>query len=389
MRPRSATLVVVGLAAIVATAVGPLAAPAARAQEGLKYLAFGDSITEGVGDTGGNQNGYPGRLQGLLRAAGQNEARVVNHGVGGETTAQGLSRIGSVLSSGGDFILIMEGTNDINARISTNTIFFNLQQMVDRSKAAGVTPIWATIIPLRPSAGTTADRDLAIAMRQRSLNENRDLVDNYAEYSYTPSAWPDLYNTNLSGDPVGHPNARGYDVIAQTFADVILDNDTQAPVLGAVDPLDGSENVAAGKTVEVVVFDLGAGVDATGTRMLVNGVAVDAQHSGTSRKRTYRYTPPSPWSGVVEIDMDLRDTASPPNTQTTKATRFTVKGAAFFRGDIDKNGRVDGHDLVLLAFSFGSSRGNSRYREAHDLDNDGFVGGSDLAILATNFGRGA
>jgi lysophospholipase L1-like esterase len=365
-----------------------LLGPALGAQEaGPKYLAFGDSITEGFGDTDPTETGYPSRLQALLRQSGQPEARVANHGMGGERTSEGLSRIGSVLGSGGDFILIMEGTNDINAKISTATTLFNLQQMVARARSAGITPIWSPVIPLRPSAGTTADRDLAIAMRQRSLTDDIELVDAYAAFSYYPNAWPELYNQTLPRDPVGHPNGAGYDLLAQTFADVILGRDTTPPVLGSVVPEDGAEGVGAGQPIEVVVFDHGAGIDATTTAMFVNGEPVTAQHSGGASRSTYNYDPPAPWSGVVTVEMDLHDLAG--NTQRVTAIRFTVEGASFFRGDIDRNGRVDGYDLVLLAFSFGAGAGNNRYRPEHDLDNDGFVGGSDLAILASNFGRGA
>jgi hypothetical protein len=259
--------------------------------------------------------------------------------------------------------------------------------MVARARSAGITPIWATVIPLRPSAGTTADRDLAIAMRQRSLSDDITLVDAYATFSYVPNAWPELYNLNVPRDPVGHPNGRGYDVLAKAFADVILGLDTTAPVLGGVQPLDGEEGVAPGRRIEVVVFDHGAGIDTAATSMIVNGLPVTAQRSGGTPRSTYTYNPPAPWSGTVTVEMSLRDLAG--NAQQVRATRFTVQGASFFRGDIDRNGRVDGYDLLLLAFSFGAGTGNSRYRAEPDLDNDGFVGGSDLAILASNFGRGA
>lgn len=360
---------------------------AAQEPPAEEYLAFGDSLTEGVGDTDPEETGYPTRLRTLLRQNGREGATVGNHGKGGETTAQGLSRIDSVLAKGGDYILIMEGTNDINFKISTGTILFNLEEMVKRSEAAGVEPIWASVVPLRPSAFTTQDRELAIDMRQRSNQSGRPLVDAYAAFDYTPNAWPGLYNQSLGKDPVGHPNAKGYDLLAQTFADVILGNDTLPPVLGPVEPADGQENVSPNKKVEVVVLDLGSGIDTLATGMVVDGTPVSAQRTGTPARSTYSYAPPEPWSNVVDIEMDLQDTAG--NLIRTPATKFIIEGAQFFKGDIDLDGRVDGHDLVLLAFSFGAGKSNSRYRPEHDLDNDGFVGGSDLAILAKNFGKGA
>lgn len=374
-----------GFALLTVAVLLPSVATAQDDQE--TYLAFGDSITAGVGETDANETGYPSRLESLLREAGRPGARVENHGVAGETTLEGLGRINSVLSRGGDFILIMEGTNDINQDISTGSILFNLERMVDRAESAGVTPIWATIIPLQPSALTDQDEELAIDMRQRSLSESLDLVDCFAAYDYFPDAWPDLYNQNLRNDPVGHPNGAGYDLIAQTFADVLLDNDTQPPVLGEVEPAPGSEEVSPSQQVSVVVFDHGEGIDTTATRMIVDGDQVQAQRAGSASRSTFTYTPPEAWSGGVRVEMDLVDRASPLNRTRVTATTFVIEGTNFFRGDVNRDGRVDGFDLVLLAFSFGSSEGDRRYRPEHDLDNDDFVGGSDLAILASNFGK--
>ena len=366
-----------------ATAVGL----AAQEPPPEKYIGFGDSITEGFGDTDPEETGYTTRLRTLLRQAGKEGAIVTNHGVGGETTAQGLSRINSVLATGGDFVLIMEGTNDIIKNISSGTTLFNLEEMVERAENAGIQPIWSSVVPLRPSALTTEDKELAIAMRQRSLTQGIPMVDNYAVFDYTPSAWPDLYNQNLKNDPVGHPNAAGYAVMAQAFADFILGTDTLPPVLGPVAPVHGQAGVRPMKAVEVVVYDLESGIDTATTGMVVDGVGVTADRTGTPSRSTYTYPPPEPWTNVVEVEMTLQDAAG--NQTTTPATKFIVQGAQFFKGDINLDGRVDGQDLVLLAFSFGSGSGNARYRPEHDLDNDGFVGGADLAILANNFGKGA
>ena len=46
-------------------------------------------------------------------------------------------------------------------------------------------------------------------------------------------------------DPVGHPNAAGYDLLAQIFFDVIRDVDTVPPVPGLVTPANGAKEVSA------------------------------------------------------------------------------------------------------------------------------------------------
>src|SRR5687768_503148 len=71
---------------------------AGRAQAQTGYIAFGDSITAGVGDDDlRTEKGYPPRLEALLLGAGINAA-VDNYGVGGEDTVQGLARLPGVLN---------------------------------------------------------------------------------------------------------------------------------------------------------------------------------------------------------------------------------------------------------------------------------------------------
>jgi len=116
---------------LLALAVALPLAGAATGQE-LVLLAFGDSITEGYGDTSSQGGGYPTRLERWLRQRGY-DAFVENYGVGGETTSSGLSRIDSVLADGGDFLLLMEGTNDISQRVGIESIRFNLDEMASRA----------------------------------------------------------------------------------------------------------------------------------------------------------------------------------------------------------------------------------------------------------------
>ena len=126
-----------------------LCAMAAPAAAQTVYLAFGDSITFGIGDTR-KPPGYPPRLEALLKAEGEN-IEVRNLGFPGDATIEALSRIDSVLAMGGQCIIIMLGTNDVQAiasgQLSLETAIANLETIVRRSRARGFDVILATIIP--------------------------------------------------------------------------------------------------------------------------------------------------------------------------------------------------------------------------------------------------
>jgi hypothetical protein len=99
------------------------------------------------------------------------------------------------------------------------------------------------------------------------------------------------------------------------------------------------------------------------------------------------FQPLGPLGGLVRLGLRSRDTASPPNTVDRELARFLVAGADFLEGDLDRDGRVDGHDLIDLARRFGARSSDARYRAAADFDANGVIDGGDLAALARNFGR--
>lgn len=90
-------------------------------------IGFGDSITQGTpyitehGD-GRRVGGYEPKLEALLT-----NTYVLNYGVGGEDTSEGVNRIDDVLNgSSAEYILILEGTND-GGYFSYETTVYNLR----------------------------------------------------------------------------------------------------------------------------------------------------------------------------------------------------------------------------------------------------------------------
>jgi len=354
-----------------------------------RYIGFGDSITYGIGDekNPAGLGGYTPRLQTLLNARGVS-ATVVNAGLPGEDTTGALSRINSVLNRGGDVLLLMEGTNDINEKVSEETTIANLNTIANRAESHGLQVVHATIVPRLSSAGTDGNNritaDLNGQIRELAWERTRQLADPFEVFYHETPDYTVLYG---GGDDKLHPNAAGYDVMAKVFADVLTNVDSVAPVTGLVNPTDDEQKVPNTTPIQIDLYDFGAGIDLANTKLLINGQPVSTTISGTPLKIEIRYTPPQPWVGVVAFGLQTQDLATPPHAWTRTLSTFVTAGTTFLPGDIDRNGRVDGVDLLAFAPRFGARTPDPRYRTFADLNGDGVIDGTDLAILASNFGK--
>jgi lysophospholipase L1-like esterase len=356
-----------------------------------RFLAFGDSITEGISFDDctcdcREECGYPYRLERMLLGAGV-EAAVLNAGLGGERTPEGVARINQVLR-GHDVLLLMEGTNDIFWHISPETTLFNLNLMAERAENRGMRVIHATLIPRTPQDPSDPENQinerLAWRVRQLAYDRGRKLADPFEIFGSVPNHFETIY---YPGDAIGHPNPAGFELLAQAFFDVIQDIDSVPPVLGMVTPPDGSTGVSPNAAVRVRLFDFGAGIDLAATDLTVNGAPVAASQLGDSRILELVHQPPGGLSGVLRVGFRASDLATPANRVERRVADLVVEGTVFLPGDLNRDGRVDGADLVRLARAFGARRGQPRFDAAADLDGNNLVDGADLAILAANFGQ--
>jgi lysophospholipase L1-like esterase len=357
------------------------------------YLAFGDSITFGIGDDPARaEQGYPPRLQSLLQSAGV-AATVKNFGIGGEKTPEGLARIDPVLATGkpGDVLILMEGTNDINKDISRETTIFNLDTMASHAEALGLGVIHATVIPREPNAKVDPDNLLTEQLNGRIRNlaglRGRREADPNEVFHNLPNLFGAFYS-NAPDDRVGHPNAAGYDILAKVFFNVIQGIDAVSPVPGIILPVNGATKVQPDTPIQVDVWDFGTGIDLANTFLLVNGQQVAATPQGTALHATLAYQSPTPFSGTVTVGLRSRDLAPLPNMIDRVISSFTIQGATTaLQGDINLDGRVDGADLIAFALHFGALRGDNHYNAVADFNDDGRIDGVDLAILSANFGQ--
>lgn len=98
-------------------------------------VAFGDSLTAGAGAPAGAS--YPDSLGRLMAAAGYHY-RIMNQGESGDTTTDGLGRLGEVVAEHPDWVILEFGGNDGLRGLPVSTTRANLQAMVVRLRQAHI-----------------------------------------------------------------------------------------------------------------------------------------------------------------------------------------------------------------------------------------------------------
>ena len=192
------------------------------------YMAFGDSLTEGNNYPG--DPSYRGPLQDELRQS-FGRADVLNEGVGSTKSNQGAERIdGPLLADRPAYTLVLYGTNDWNQSVckrpdqlaTTCFTIASLRDIILSARGASSLPVLATIPPCNENFNqfSPPQRNQWVAAANveiRALARQQGVV--LADLEPAFLAVPDL--STLFVDHV-HPNARGEQIIADTFTAAIL-----------------------------------------------------------------------------------------------------------------------------------------------------------------------
>ncbi|HZR46504.1 MAG TPA: arylesterase [Candidatus Manganitrophaceae bacterium] len=117
------------------------AAPASseRGEEPV-LVAFGDSLTAGLGVSA--SEAYPAVLERKIQQGGY-PYRVINAGVSGETTAGGLQRVGWILKSRPDIVILELGANDGLRGLEVRQTEKNLSMIIERLQSKNVRVVLA------------------------------------------------------------------------------------------------------------------------------------------------------------------------------------------------------------------------------------------------------
>ena len=114
--------------------------PIAPADTRHRLVAFGDSLTAGYGAPPGSS--YPDYLQKLIDAK-HLPWHVINAGVSGDTTTDGLARLPTVLEYKPEIVILELGANDGLRGIPVDSTRQNLQQMVTALENGGAKVVLA------------------------------------------------------------------------------------------------------------------------------------------------------------------------------------------------------------------------------------------------------
>lgn len=180
-----------------------------------RFLAFGDSITVGRCDEKDTFcPPYSGRLEALLRARYVGQTPTVgNVSVSGRTAVQAEDVLPGVLSSSApEVLLLMMGTNDVNAGEPDDGLGA-LEDMVLTAKRQGRTVMLATIVPARPGgpwdAAARSIPEFNNEVRAIAARHNVVLVDVFAALNADIARY-------VGSDDL-HPSEAGHQLIAETF----------------------------------------------------------------------------------------------------------------------------------------------------------------------------
>ncbi|MCF6173389.1 MAG: GDSL-type esterase/lipase family protein [Campylobacteraceae bacterium] len=165
-----------------------------------KILAFGDSLTRGYRVD--SDKNYPSVLSDLL------QVEVINAGVNGELSKNGLARLPSVLAKyKPDIIIICEGGNDIIQRKILKKTKENIAKMIELAKAKKIQVILVGVPDVEFLTLSTAGFYNELAQKYNIPIDDTSLQEI-------------LNDDKLKIDKV-HPNAKGYKILSNNLAQII------------------------------------------------------------------------------------------------------------------------------------------------------------------------
>ncbi|MFZ2168755.1 MAG: GDSL-type esterase/lipase family protein [Methylococcaceae bacterium] len=168
--------------------------------EDAVILAFGDSLTYGTGASPGHD--YPGILAGLTAR------EVINEGVPGEISADGLKRLPALLDQyQPELLILIHGGNDMLRNIPNEQTVDNLSRMIAEATSRQIEVVMLGVPKLNLLTLNSADFYQTVADTRQTLIDLNTLPDI-------------LGDNNLKSDFI-HPNDAGYQLMANNIFNLL------------------------------------------------------------------------------------------------------------------------------------------------------------------------
>ena len=175
-----------------------------------RILAFGDSLFAGYGLD--EQQGYPEQLEDTLRARGTN-ARVIDAGVSGDTSAAGRQRLAFTLDAQDtppDLVILELGGNDILRGIQPDQTRAHFAAMLEELRSRQI-PVLLMGMRAPPNYGTEYQRQFDALYADLAQEYGTALVPFWLESIYQDPA--------LFLDDRIHPTAAGIAALVEDTVD--------------------------------------------------------------------------------------------------------------------------------------------------------------------------
>ena len=162
-------------------------------------VAFGDSLTAGYGVD--KTQSYPSVLASITGL------KVINAGISGETTAEGLERLPEVLETHQpQLVILLEGGNDVLQKVSEPQIKSNLKQMIQLIQQSGAAVLLVGV-PEKKVFGSSLELYSELAS-EHDIPIEEDIVASL------------MKRLSMKSDYV-HFNALGYQAMAQAIYEAL------------------------------------------------------------------------------------------------------------------------------------------------------------------------
>jgi acyl-CoA thioesterase I len=183
-------------------------------------LCFGDSLTAGYGLS--SSQAYPALLQQKINASGL-PYQVINAGVNGDTSSRGVQRIDQYLHQPIDVFLLELGINDLPRGIFPPQTSANLQQIIDKVRAAH--PRCRMVLAGMEIPRSIIPKELSGFIAEPMIAAFHNIFVEIA--SRNGMAYIPFLLKGVAGDPQLnlydriHPNAAGQKILAENVWDVL------------------------------------------------------------------------------------------------------------------------------------------------------------------------